>query len=98
MPITRSDRAPVRVRLAVLLALQCTVVLVCVLATTLHGGGDEPARQARHRPGRAAAQGMPARLPAAPRRAAAYLAAATSGMADEWWWAMSHWPFTCSYT
>ncbi|MDQ1075670.1 MULTISPECIES: ATP-binding protein [Microbacterium] len=35
MPITRSDRAPVRVRLAVLLALQCTVVLVCVLATTL---------------------------------------------------------------
>ncbi|KTS64728.1 hypothetical protein NS206_07130 [Microbacterium testaceum] len=35
MPITRSDRAPVRVRLAVLLALQCTVVLVCVLTTTL---------------------------------------------------------------
>lgn len=35
MPITRPDRAPVRVRLAVLLALQCTVVLVCVLATTL---------------------------------------------------------------
>ncbi|KTR95784.1 hypothetical protein NS220_04755 [Microbacterium testaceum] len=35
MSITRPDRAPVRVRLAVLLALQCTVVLVCVLATTL---------------------------------------------------------------
>ncbi|BAJ75191.1 signal transduction histidine kinase regulating citrate/malate metabolism [Microbacterium testaceum StLB037] len=35
MSTTRPDRAPVRVRLAVLLALQCTVVLVCVLATTL---------------------------------------------------------------
>jgi len=35
MSLTRTDRAPVRVRLAVLLALQCTVVLVCVLATTL---------------------------------------------------------------
>jgi len=35
MSLTRPDRAPVRVRLAVLLALQCTVVLVCVLATTL---------------------------------------------------------------
>lgn len=35
-PVDRAaDRAPVRVRLAVLLALQCTVVLVCVLATTL---------------------------------------------------------------
>lgn len=35
-PLDRAaDRAPVRVRLAVLLALQCTVVLVCVLATTL---------------------------------------------------------------
>lgn len=34
-PVDRAaDRAPVRVRLAVLLALQCTVVLVCVLATT----------------------------------------------------------------
>ncbi|MDQ1124452.1 ATP-binding protein [Microbacterium trichothecenolyticum] len=35
MSTVRSERAPVRVRLAVLLALQCTVVLVCVLATTL---------------------------------------------------------------
>jgi len=35
MSITRPDRAPVRARLAVLLALQCAVVLVCVLATTL---------------------------------------------------------------
>ncbi|CAN3703045.1 Adaptive-response sensory-kinase SasA [Microbacterium sp. MM2322] len=35
-PLDRAaDRAPVRVRLAVLLALQCAVVLVCVLATTL---------------------------------------------------------------
>ena len=30
-----STTRPVRVRLAVLLALQCAVVLVCVLATTL---------------------------------------------------------------
>lgn len=35
MSTTRTDRAPVRVRLAVLLALQCAVVLVCVLSTTL---------------------------------------------------------------
>lgn len=35
MSMTPPDRGPVRVRLAVLLALQCTVVLVCVLATTL---------------------------------------------------------------
>jgi len=35
MSLSRPDRAPVRVRLAVLLALQCTVVLVCVVATTL---------------------------------------------------------------
>ncbi|WP_150957930.1 ATP-binding protein [Microbacterium testaceum] len=35
MSTVRPERAPVRVRLAVLLALQCAVVLVCVLATTL---------------------------------------------------------------
>ncbi|OZD33428.1 hypothetical protein CH252_37345 [Rhodococcus sp. 06-1477-1B] len=35
MTSVRPESAPVRVRLAVLLALQCAVVLVCVLATTL---------------------------------------------------------------